>query len=262
MPARISPDERDVFTSTRGRVRRNVTPTEVEMPPDAVTPVVTVHLWGVPTRRVPGAVRRMVTQRRALQRTDGLTFAKLLGTGSGRTFTPGDADPNHWGVLACWSSAEAATAFEAGSVVRSWDTVAEERLRLVLRPLSAKGSWAGSQPFGDPAERSEGPVAAITRARLRPHRTLTFWRAVPPVVSELHAAPGLRLAVGVGEAPVGLQGTLSLWDDDAALARFAYSGEAHSEVVRRTASAGWYAEELFARFAVQDVDGTFQGRTP
>jgi hypothetical protein len=25
---------------------------------------------------------------------------------------------------------------------------------------------------------------------------------------------------------------------------------------------GWYAEELFARFAVLDVDGTIGGRTP
>jgi hypothetical protein len=245
-----------------GVSRKNVPRTGVGMPLDAVIPVVTVHLWGVSTWRVPGAVRRMITQRRALQSTDGITFAKLLGTGSGRTFTPGDADPRHWGVLACWSSAKAATAFETGSVARSWDAVAEERLRLVLRPLSARGRWAGRQPFGDPAERSAGPVAAITRARLRPLRTLTFWRAVPPVVSDLHASPGLRLAVGVGEAPVGLQGTLSLWEDDAALAAFAYSGAAHSEVVRRTVSAGWYAEELFARFAVQDADGSFQGRTP
>ena len=204
----------------------------------------------------------MFTQRRALARSKGMTFAKLLGTGSGRTFTPGDADPHHWGVLACWSSAEAANGFQAGSVVRSWDAVADERLLLVLRPLSAKGRWAGCQPFGNPAERATGPVAAITRARLTTRRTLTFWQAVPPVVADLRTSPGLRLAVGIGEAPLGLQGTLSLWDDDAALTSFAYSGEAHSDVVRRTASAGWYAEELFARFAVEDVDGTFQGRTP
>jgi hypothetical protein len=232
------------------------------VPLDAVTPVVTVHLWGVPTRRVPGAVRRMLTQRRVLQQAHGLTFAKLLGTGSGRTFTPGDADPHHWGVLACWSSPAAATAFDAGSVVRSWSAISEERLRLVLRPLSAKGSWSGRQPFGNPAEPATGPVAALTRARLTTRRTVTFWRAVPPVVADLHAQPGLRLALGVGEAPFGLQGTLSLWDDAAALTGFAYSGDAHSEVVRRTATAGWYAEELFARFAVEAVEGTYRGRTP
>ena len=84
----------------------------------SVSPVVTVHLWGVPTWRVPGAVRRMLTQRRALQRTNGLSFAKLLGTGSGRTFTPGDTDPHHWGVLACWSSAEAESSLNANRTGR------------------------------------------------------------------------------------------------------------------------------------------------
>ena len=39
-----------------------------------------------------------------------------------------------------------------------------------------------------------------------------FWRAVPPVSLDLAGRPGLRLAVGIGEAPVGLQGTFSLWE--------------------------------------------------
>ena len=46
-------------------------------------PLVTLHLWGVPRRGVPTALLRMATDRPALRRTTGLTFAKLLGTGSG-----------------------------------------------------------------------------------------------------------------------------------------------------------------------------------
>jgi hypothetical protein len=34
------------------------------------------------------------------------------------------------------------------------------------------------------------------------------------------------------------------------------------EAIRRTAEVGWYAEELFARFAVLSVEGTFDGRAP
>jgi hypothetical protein len=64
-------------------------------------------------------------------------------------------------------------------------------------------------------------VAAVTRARLRPSRARSFWRAVPAVSADLAAQPGLRLAVGIGEAPMGLQGTFSVWESAAALRRFA-----------------------------------------
>ena len=232
-------------------------------PPTGVPEVVTLHLWGVPRRRVPAAVGRMALDRRPLRATQGLMFAKLLGTGDGRTFTVRDADLRHWGVLACWASAVDATAFEDGAVVRSWARIAAERLRVAMRPLASRGSWSGRTPFGDPVPAPyDGPVVAITRARIAPRHLVTFWRAVPPVSAELHRAAGLRLAVGIVEAPVGLQGTFSLWDSPAALTGFAHRGTAHVEAIRRTAEVGWYAEELFARLAVLDVSGTLAGRTP
>jgi hypothetical protein len=232
-------------------------------PGAAVPAVVTLHLWGVPRRTVPAAVRRMTRDRRPLRRTPGLAFGKLLGTGAGRSFTLRDADLRHWGVLATWWSDDAAAAFEDGSVARGWAGIAEERLRVRLRPLASRGTWARRRPFGDPVTapyEPGGPVAAVTRARIRPRLLVSFWRAVPPVAADLRAAGGLRLAVGIGEAPVGLQGTFSLWDSAAALTEFAYQRSPHVEAVRRTAELGWYAEELFARFAVLDVDGSYAGR--
>jgi hypothetical protein len=79
---------------------------------------------------------------------------------------------------------------------------------------------------------------------------------------DLARRPGLRLAVGIGEAPVGLQGTFSLWESARALRGFAYGGDAHREVVARTATERWYAEELFARFAVEGAEGSVDGRDP
>jgi len=228
-------------------------------------PLVTVHLWGVPTAAVPRAVARMARDRRPLRRTPGLRFAKLLGTGGGRTFTVRDADPHHWGVLACWASHEAADAFESGKVSKAWDGLAEERLRVRMRPLASRGTWSGQRPFGDPRPAPyAGPVAAVTRARIRARHWARFWGAVPPVSSDLHAgsAGGLRLAVGIGEAPVGLQGTFSLWSSADALTDFAHRRGPHTAVVRRTAEVGWYAEELFARLAVLSIDGTLAGRAP
>jgi hypothetical protein len=302
--------------------------------------LVTFDLWTVPRRGVASAVLRMALDRPHLRRTPGLTFAKLLGTGAGRTFTPRDADPRRWALLGAWDSDEAALAFEQSTVVRAWRRLATERWRVELRPLSSRGRWSRRAPFGSqhgpehksepgsdhgsdhesdhksehgPEHKSEpgsgqgsdhgsehgsehgsvvgsehgsehksdhgsdhrseqrspagrvpwtGPVVAVTRARLTPRRALSFWRAVPPVAADLAHSTGLRFAVGIGEAPVGLQGTFSLWDDARALREFAYGRPAHTTAIRQTAEEGWYAEELFARFAVIGARGTVGGREP
>ena len=228
--------------------------------PDA--PLTTLHLHRVRGPAVPAALVRMAADRAALARTPGLAFWKLLGTGNGRTFTVRDADPLRWGLLAVWDEPADLAAFERRSPVRAaWRGLAEETWRADLLPLRARGSWSGRQPFSPAAAPgpAPGPVAAVTRARLRPTRARSFWRAVPPVALEAGRTPGLRLAVGIGEAPVGLQGTFSLWESSRALAAFAYAGAAHRAVVDQTAARGWYAEELFARFAVLQTTGTVDG---
>lgn len=234
--------------------------------PDAVEPVpavVSLHLYGVHGAGVARALGRMAVDRGAVRRLPGARFAKLLGTGSGRSFTPGDADLGHWGVLVCWADADGPRRYEDSSTHRAWSRFADEELRVLLHPLVSRGRWSGREPFGSPLpHRTDGPVAAITRARIAPSRWRTFWSAVPPVSGDLRAVPGLRLAVGIGEAPVGLQGTFSLWDSHRALTEFAHRRAPHQEVVRRTHDEAWYVEELFARFAVADVRGTHGGVAP
>lgn len=222
---------------------------------------VTLDIFGVDTSRVPSALGAMARDRRLLRRVPGLTFAKLLGTGSGRTFTATDADLHHWAVLACWAQPADAEAFARGPVIHRWLGRSHEQLHVDLVPLSSQGRWAGRDPFGPVApSRWDGPVAAITRARLRPRHAVTFWRSAPPVAAALQAHEGLRLSLGIGEAPVGLQGTFSLWRDAASLRAFAYDDRKHVAVIERTRDVGWYAEELFARFAVHTVRGTFAGQ--
>lgn len=230
---------------------------------EAVPALVTLQLWRVPARRVGTALARVALDRPALRRTPGLRFVKLLGTGSGRTFTPGDVSPRRWALLATWDTVADAAGFADSPVVRRWDRLSEERWAVDLRPLHSRGRWSGRAPFGDPSPSPyAGAVAAITRARIAIPKALTFWRAVPPVAADLHRAAGLRLAVGIGEAPVGLQGTFSLWSSAEALRDFAYRRPAHVVAVRRTAQERWYAEELFARFAVLHAEGTVDGRDP
>ena len=235
-----------------------------------------MHLFGIPGRRVARAVMHMGLDRRHLRRTQGLTFWKLLGTGDGNTFRLRDADPRRWGLLAVWASADDLDRFESSSTVaRGWRDLADERWRAELRPLRSRGTWARRAPFSplasdrpsrpDAAGRALGrlgPVAAITRARVRLGRGRAFRRAVPPVAFDVARAPGLRLSVAIGEAPVGLLGTFSVWEDQSALEAFAYHGDAHRRVVRQTPAERWYAEELFARFEVLGAEGTVGGINP
>ena len=230
---------------------------------EPVPAVVSLHVYGVSGLDVARAVGRVAVDRGAVRRIPGAGFVKVLGTGSGRTFTPRDADLGHWGVLVCWRDADGPARYEASRAHRAWSAMADEQLRVLMRPLASRGTWAGRQPFGDPvAHRVEGTVAAVTRARIAPSRWRTFWSAVPPVSGDLHEVDGLRLALGIGEAPIGLQGTFSLWDGHRSLTDFAHRGAPHREVVARTATEGWYAEELFARFTVVHLDGTHGGARP
>jgi len=114
---------------------------------------------------------------------------------------------------------------------------------------------AGRTPSGDPHRNAGGRVLVLTRARLRTTRAATFWRRIPYVAEALDGAPGLLAAFGLGEAPVGRQGTVSLWRDSADASRFAYRQPEHGAAVAATPVLRWYAEELFARFAVLDVAG-------
>ncbi|WP_018223236.1 monooxygenase [Salinispora pacifica] len=221
-----------------------------------VPELVTLHVWRTSRAGLPRALARMAADPRRLRALPGVRFAKLLGTGTGTGFGPRDADLTRWAALTVWDSPAAATGFAGSPVGRAWARIARAAVRIDLRPLTSRGEWSGRQPFGDPpGGRSNGPVLALTRARLRPARAVTFWQAVPPVARALHTAPGLLARFGVGEAPLGWQGTVSVWRTPAELVAFAYRHPEHRAAIRRTPTAGWYAEELFARFEVRDVVG-------
>nr|WP_203857123.1 monooxygenase [Plantactinospora mayteni] len=242
--------------------------------------MVTLHVWRVPPRALPRALTRMAVDRRRLRAVPGVRFGKLLGTGTGTGFGPTDADLTRWAALVVWADPERAAGFDETPVGRAWRRVALTGARLDLRPLASRGRWSGVEPFdgvprsgvepfdGVPRSGPDGasagalagaaadrPVLALTRARLRPLRAGTFWRAVPPVAAALRHAPGLLARFGIGEAPLGWQGTVSVWRNATYLRQFAYRSPEHRVAITRTPSQRWYAEELFARFEVRNLAG-------
>ena len=213
-----------------------------------------IYFWNIRPRNIGFALLRMALDRGALRRLSGVRFAKMLGTGKGETFTPRDADANRWGALVVIDSANV-QALDNSKLVKRWRAHSLSEVRYLLDPISSHGLWAKTNPFAYSTVQTDGEVIAITRARIKWFQNLRFWRAVPPVTQSLHSSPGLINTIGIGEAPIGLQGTFSHWQTGAALRNFAYKGAAHQEAIAATERHNWYADELFARFAVRDIRG-------
>lgn len=220
--------------------------------------ITVIYLWRIQKKNAPKAIWHMASDRRKLKRNQELGFFKLLGTGSGQTFTPRDADPTLWGLLVTMED-HALAVFDQGPVVVGWRKFAESEARFMATPISSHGKWSGVQPFAVNSELVKtwgGKIMVLTRARIRWRKNFQFWRAVPPVTDSLRDCIGVESAIGIGEAPLGLQGTLSVWSDSRAVQNFAYKGAAHAEVIRKTQTQNWYSEELFARFALVEVRGS------
>ena len=216
--------------------------------------ITVIYFWQIKKVFLPVAILFMAIHKFALKRLPGVSFVKLLGTGKGESFTPKDADPYRWGALVTIQK-DNLDNLDKSKVVRGWQRIAKKEYRAILKPISVHGLWSGKQPFEVEKFDWNGKIAAITRARIVWRKNLIFWRAVPPVTISLHQSPGLINAIGIGEAPIGLQGTFSLWESAAKLRDFAYKGQAHTQAIKATEENKWYSEELFSRFAVVQERG-------
>ena len=218
------------------------------------TDVTVIYFWKIKSSKVGFALLRMALDRGALRGIKGVRFAKMLGTGKGETFTPRDADANRWGALIVIDGANLEM-LDNSKLINRWRANSISEVRYLLDPISSHGLWAKVNPFAYATTQTDGEVIAITRARIKWFQNFRFWRAVPPVTQSLHSSPGLINTIGIGEAPIGLQGTFSHWRTGADLRNFAYKGAAHQDAIAATERHQWYAEELFARFAVRDIRG-------
>ena len=217
--------------------------------------ITVIYFWKIARVNIPFALFRMAIDRTLLRRSDGVTFAKMLGCGKGETFTPSDADPSRWGCLVVIPESQLAT-LDSSKTIRAWRKNCVSEFRVVLDPIAATGLWSRRKPFEPSAPANfDGQVVAITRARIKASQTMRFFKSVPPVTASLHSSPGLISTIGIGEAPIGLQGTFSLWESMQAIKDFAYKGAAHQKAIAQTSEFDWYAEELFARFAVREIRG-------
>ena len=204
---------------------------------------------------------QMALARLDFRRDPACSFWKLCGSGTGQGFTP---RPNTavWAILAVWpDEATARDRLSRGPAYRRWAARASESCAFLLTPTAARGTWAGRTPFDADATPS-GPVAALTRATIRPRHMLRFWAAEPAISARIGADPNVIFKIGIGELPWLHQVTVSVWPDADTMAQFARADGAHARAIRAVRDGDWFAEELYARFAVRDAIGTWNGTTP
>ena len=213
---------------------------------DSTKAAVVIYIFTVKKKSIPFAFLQMAVGRRIARAIPGVKFAKLMGTGTGKTFTPSDADLKQWAILFV---ADDFGVIDNSRFINGWRKRSSKVEILHLNPISSHGKWSRREPFElTGAAHSGGPVVAITRARLKWSQAIRFWHSIPPVVLDLHQSSGLLFSIGIGEAPIGLQGTLSIWRSAADLRDFAYKNAPHRAVIEDTKRFDWYSEELFARF--------------
>lgn len=226
----------------------------------SATPVVTLSLFRFESVRDKfWAFTGMRLSHPAFSHVAGLLFYKLMGSGSKGGF--------HWypefgvyGFLGVWTDRRRAEDFFVNnSKIVEYQAKAIDSIRFYLKPISAHGAWSGIVPFEASTGDHEGPVAILTRARIRLNRLAEFWSNVGRTAAAIEHARGCSLSVGIGEWPLIEQATFSVWSDLEAVRNYAYKGKEHSKVVQKTRKRNWYSEEFFARMALLDISGHWPG---
>jgi len=208
------------------------------------------------------ALTQMATARFALRAIRDIGTVKLCGSGVGEGFTP-VPDTSVYAILATWPDHDAARRAMFGTqVFRRYAERSDERLTIFLTPASARGRWDGQKPFTPQDIALDGPVAALTRATVRLSSARRFWRQEPAISRAIGKDPNVLFKVGIGELPLVRQATFSIWPDTATMAEFARADGPHADAIREVREGRLFKEDLYARFRVDAVDGSWGGVTP
>jgi hypothetical protein len=207
------------------------------------------RLWGY---------ARFVVQGFSMRCVPGLVMYKVMGSGDDGGF--GLKPSRSRQALFCLFASETmADSFLASPVAKSYAKRSREFCTAKLRAFSCKGTWAGHSIEVTASTPTDGPIATLTRASIRPFSARRFWRMQPASELSLNSASGCLLATGVGEAPFFRQATFSLWASTAAMDAYARSG-AHLAAIRAAYEGAFFSESMFARFVPCALTGSWRGR--
>ncbi len=207
------------------------------------------------------ALKMMQLAHQDLQAVEGQQFYRLMGSGKGKGFNP-FPDWSVYCLLQVWDNEQKAEQFfTESSLINAYKERSEEHHLLYMKGIAAHGSWLGKNPFEKSTDiEADGPVAVVTRARIKMRHLISFWRYVPQSQKPLSSQNGLIYTKGIGELPIVQMATFSIWKNVEALKEFAYKSKEHQEAIRLTREKDWYSEELFSRFMVYKSSGSWNGK--
>lgn len=185
------------------------------------------------------------------RRVKGCTFAKVMGSGGG--ILGFGLFPNFriYTIILTWEHPDFLEKFESSNwLFTKYLSISSSIQKIYGKAYKAHGKWDGIQPFtvSDTIDDANPKTIVLTRARIKFGKIRAFWRYVPMVSDELAHAQGRIFSIGIGEFPLILQATLSIWESEKHMQEYAYKNEFHIRVIRKTKELNWYSEELFARF--------------
>lgn len=227
--------------------------------PDVVAGTAVLLLARLRPAHWPWGWSRIAFSRWLPEKANGLRFMKTLGSGRDGGFGLAPS-ASHQGLFCIFSDLATANDFIAGSpLVRRYRARSDECLLMTLAPSTSRGSWDGvGLAAGEPVPQG-APVAALTRASIRPLSAPAFWRHAPGAQRDLAQADGCEIAIGLGEAPLLRQATFSLWRNANAMNAYARTG-AHQDAIRAAWQHRFFSESMFVRFSPSSVQGSWNGR--
>lgn len=207
------------------------------------------------------ALSMMASARIPLARTPDIGFWKLCGSGVGEGFTP-TSNPSVIAILATWPNTDTAVdRVRSSPIFQRYRNRASEDWSVFLHPTRAWGKWSGEEPFEPAAANVNGPLAALTRASIKPRILSRFWGRVPNISEVIGQDPNVAFKIGIGEIPMLHQVTFSIWPSEQSMNAFARTGP-HAEAIKAVRTEGWFQEELYARFKIHSDLGSWGGRSP
>ncbi len=186
---------------------------------------------------------------------EGLTFWRPFGTGSGNGFSIWP-DWSMFGLLTVFDSEHNADSFLKSKSIAEYETTTTKYSHVLMHSIKAHGQWSKQEPFVPTVAYDDNkPIAVITRATIKPSLAYKFWWYVPSVSKSMDGHKGLIYTKGIGEWPIFMQATFSLWNTGKDMMAYAYQNEKHANMVKKTRELGWYSEELFSRFHPFEIRG-------